>query len=122
MVQMEGPDGPNEGSRWSSWGPDGAQMNGPNGPNAFIWTGPNSYQTVAIGYASLNLSIGMWTFPSGPTQKNQDLMARMAAGEDPHRLIREGHPKSTVTRLAERVERGDYAPPSAGPTSRSTTQ
>ncbi len=97
-------------------------MNGPNGLNAFIWTEPNSYQTVAIGYASFNLSNGMWTLPSGRTQKNQDLMARLAASEDPHRLIREGHPKSTVTHLAERVERGDYAPPPAGPTSRSTTQ
>ena len=111
LAQMKGPDGPNEGSKW---GPDEAQM---NGPNAFIWTGPNSYQTVAIGYASLNLSNGMWTMPSGPTQKNQDLTARLAAGEDPHQLIREGHPKSTVNRLAERVERGDYAPPHPGATS-----
>ncbi len=44
-------------------------------------------------------------------QKYNNLIAYLAAAEDPHQLIREGHPKSTVNHLPERVERGDYAPP-----------
>ncbi len=50
-------------------------------------------------------------------QKYNNLISHLAAGEDPHQLIREGHPKSTVNYLAERVKRGVITPPLPGATS-----
>ncbi len=43
-------------------------------------------------------------------QKYNNLIAHLAAGEDPHQLIREGHPKSTVNYLPDRGVEGRNHP------------
>ena len=60
--------------------------------------------------------------PIGPIRKNEDLTQRLMDGESPHDLIAEGLPRTTVNRIAERLERGDYkAPPPRGKGSRETS-
>ena len=40
-----------------------------------------------------------------PTPKNEELARRLQDGESAHQLIAEGNPRTTVNRIAERIER-----------------